>query len=201
MTNAHRLRPHDVIRAAAAVAIAIVAGELGTHLRHTSHHHAPQQVLQWLMLALVFLVGGVAVRWTALALGKVVTHRTVLAAGAVVRFVTTVLGYVVVLIATLAVAGVSLQRLLIGAGLISVVLGIAAQQSLANIFASLVLLFGRTFNVGDRIVVRSGTLGTLECDVKAIGLTYVTVETETGMMKIPNAVMAASGIGRITTSS
>jgi small-conductance mechanosensitive channel len=81
---------------------------------------------------------------------------------------------------------------------VSVVLGIAAQQTLANIFASLVLLFSRPFNVGETIVIRSGTLGVLECEVRAIGLTYVTVHTDTGLLKIPNAVMAASAIGRLS---
>ena len=114
------------------------------------------------------------------------------------RFVTTGLGWILVLLAALAAYGVSLQRLLIGAGLVSVVVGIAAQQTLANIFASLVLLFSRPFNVGETIIIRSGTLGVLECQVRAIGLTYVTVHADTGLLKIPNAVMAASAIGRLS---
>jgi len=184
-----------VFRSLGALIVTIVAAALAAHLRHFG---APAtSVGRWVSLVAFIVAGSGAVRWTAHAVGQAVTRRTILAAGAVVRFVLTGVGYVVLLISSLALAGVSWQRLLIGAGVVSVVLGIAAQQSLANIFASLVLLLGRAFNVGDSIIIRSGTLGTLQCTVRAIGLTYVTVETETGLVKIPNAVLSASAIGKI----
>jgi small-conductance mechanosensitive channel len=91
---------------------------------------------------------------------------------------------------------VSLQQLLIGAGLAGVILGIAAQQSLGNIFAAIVLLVARPFVVGDDIRVRSGVVGVLDVKVLGIGLTYVTVRTDDGILKIPNSAMLASGIGR-----
>jgi small-conductance mechanosensitive channel len=97
------------------------------------------------------------------------------------------------------VLGVSLQHLLIGAGVAGVIIGIAAQQSLANIFAALVLLFARPFVVGERVRIRSGTLGIIDVDVLGIGLTYVTVRTEDGILRVPNSVMLASGIGQIET--
>jgi len=46
-----------------------------------------------------------------------------------VRFAVTSVGYVVLFIGALAMAGVSWQRLLIGAGLVSVVIGIAELTS------------------------------------------------------------------------
>lgn len=172
----------------------------GTLLHRAVLRRPDLKTLEWFLLLLVVVFGGFVVRWGALLLGRIVTQRTVVAAGAVVRFVATGLGYVLVLLVALAVLGVSPQRLLVGAGLASVVLGIAAQQSLSNIFASFVLLFTRPFNVGDRIIIRSATLGVLECDVRAIGLTYVTVSTETGLLRIPNAVMSASALGRLPAS-
>jgi small-conductance mechanosensitive channel len=172
----------------------------GTLLHRAVVRRPDLKTLEWFLLLLVVVFGGFVVRWGALLLGRIVTQRTVVAAGAVVRFVATGLGYVLVLLVALAVLGVSPQRLLVGAGLASVVLGIAAQQSLSNIFASFVLLFTRPFNVGDRIIIRSATLGVLECDVRAIGLTYVTVSTETGLLRIPNAVMSASALGRLPAS-
>ncbi len=172
----------------------------GTLLHRAVLRRPDLKTLEWFLLLLVVVFGGFVVRWGALLLGRIVTQRTVVAAGAVVRFVATGLGYVLVVLVALAVLGVSPQRLLVGAGLASVVLGIAAQQSLSNIFASFVLLFTRPFNVGDRIIIRSATLGVLECDVRAIGLTYVTVSTETGLLRIPNAVMSASALGRLPAS-
>jgi small-conductance mechanosensitive channel len=194
----HAMAAHEWLRAivASLATIGLTIATSSAHRHSLSHHGlAP---LVWVLLVALVSFGAVAVRWSALALGKLVTRRTVLAAGAVVRFVTTGLGWILILLAALAAYGVSLQRLLIGAGLVSVVVGIAAQQTLANIFASLVLLFSRPFNVGETIIIRSGTLGVLECQVRAIGLTYVTVHTDTGLLKIPNAVMAASAIGRLS---
>jgi len=193
----HEMAAHEWLRAIVATVTTIAATIVTGSVHRQSLIHPGLRPLVWLLLAFLLMCGAVAVHWSALVLGKFVTRRTVLAAGAVVRFVTTGLGWIVVLLAALAAYGVSLQRLLIGAGLVSVVLGIAAQQTLANIFASLVLLFSRPFNVGETIVIRSGTLGVLECEVRAIGLTYVTVHTDTGLLKIPNAVMAASAIGRL----
>jgi small-conductance mechanosensitive channel len=193
-----RLRGHETVRAALALLVTIAAVVAGNAVRHSALHKPALHPLLWTLIIVILVAGGFGVRWLALVLGKFVTRRTVLAAGAVVRFVATGIGYVVLLLTALAVVGVSLQRLLIGAGLVSVVLGIAAQQSLANIFASLVLLFARPFSVGDYIVIRSGTLGVIQCEVKAIGLTYVTVHTDTGFLKIPNSVMSAAAIGRVS---
>ena len=194
----HAMAAHEWLRAivASLATIGVTIATSSVH-RHSLAHHGLRPLV-WVLLVALVGCGTFAVRWSALALGKLVTRRTVLAAGAVVRFVTTGLGWILVLLATLAAYGVSLQRLLIGAGLVSVVVGIAAQQTLANIFASLVLLFSRPFNVGETIIIRSGTLGVLECQVRAIGLTYVTVHADTGLLKIPNAVMAASAIGRLS---
>jgi small-conductance mechanosensitive channel len=135
----------------------------------------------------------------ALLFGKLVTSRRGIATGAIVRLVATGLGFVVLLFAAFAAFGLSVQRLLIGAGLAGIIVGIAAQQSLANIFASLVLLFARPFHVGDEIIVRSGALGVVEGQVRGIGLTYVTLRTKEGTLKVPNSAMLASGIGRHPT--
>jgi small-conductance mechanosensitive channel len=52
--------------------------------------------------------------------------------------------------------------------------------------------------VGDHIRIRSGTLGVIDVYVQAIGLTYVTVRTDDGELKIPNSVMLAAGIGQFS---
>ena len=196
----HPNRPYEWGRAVVGTGVFVLLVWGGTLLHRAVLRRPDLKTLEWFLLLLVVVFGGFVVRWGALLLGRIVTQRTVVAAGAVVRFVATGLGYVLVLLVALAVLGVSPQRLLVGAGLASVVLGIAAQQSLSNIFASFVLLFTRPFNVGDRIIIRSATLGVLECDVRAIGLTYVTVSTETGLLRIPNAVMSASALGRLPAS-
>lgn len=184
---------------AAAIAVAAVVGS--SELKHRSGFSSQTNLIAWIAVLVVLISGAVAVRLIASSLGRILTRRAILTAGAIVRLVATGLGYLIVLFAVFAVLGVSLAHLLIGAGLTGVILGIAAQQSLGNIFASLVLLFARPFNVGDHIRVRSGTLGVLDATVLGIGLTYVTVRTGDGVLKIPNSVMLASGIGQLATPS
>jgi hypothetical protein len=77
------------------------------------------------------------------------------------------------------------------------VIGIAAQQSLGNMFAGIVLLLARPFRAGDHIRVRTGALGgPFEGDVLSMGLAYVTFSTEEGLTLIPNLTLLASGIVR-----
>jgi hypothetical protein len=64
-----------------------------------------------------------------------------------------------------------------------------------------VLLFARPFIVGDYIRIRSGSIGVVDARVLGIGLTYVTVRTDDGLLKVPNSIMLASGIGQLNTSS
>jgi small-conductance mechanosensitive channel len=158
--------------------------------------HAPthKQVIAWIAAAVLLVAGAVAVRHLATALGRLLA-RAHLGAGANLRLVATGFGYLVLLFALFGVLGVSLQRLLVGAGLAGVILGIAAQQSLSNVFASVVLMIARPFVVGEDIRIRSGVVGVLDVEVLEIGLTYVTVRTDDGVLKIPNSVILASGIG------
>ena len=196
----HPAHLSDWLRALIALALALAVMEEAIHI-HRLHRHDPRAMWTVAVYALVvalIVVGAFSLRWLTLAVGKVVTTHSGIAAGAVVRLVATGVGYVVLLFAVFSVFGLSVQRLLIGAGLAGIILGIAAQQSLANIFASLVLLFARPFRVGEDIVIRSGALGVVEGEVRGIGLTYVTVRTSTGVLKVPNSVMLASGIGRHT---
>jgi small-conductance mechanosensitive channel len=192
----------DWLRSLGALAVTLTLMGLAIHIHrlHRLRHDANAWwtfVVYALVIGLI-VVGSFTIRWLTLVFGKVVTSQTGIAAGAVVRLVATGLGYVMLLFAAFAVFGLSVQRLLIGAGLAGIIVGIAAQQSLANIFASLVLLFARPFRVGEDIVIRSGALGVVEGEVRGIGLTYVTVRTPTGVLKVPNSVMLASGIGRHT---
>src|SRR5581483_6133158 len=73
------------------------------------------------------------------------------------KVVSSIVGYVITVAAAIAVVDIS--HVLAGAGVAGIVLGIAAQQSLGNVFAGLVLLVSKPFTVGDRIRVRAGALG------------------------------------------
>jgi small-conductance mechanosensitive channel len=186
---------HGLVAALIAAAAIVVKNQFVHHHGHTTDH----SFVTWVTMPILLIAGIYAVGRLADGMGRYLARRSSEAAGAVVRLVATSVGYLLVLIAVFSLLGVSLTHLIIGFGLAGVVLGIAAQQSLGNIFASLVLLFARPFSVGEHIRIRSGTVGVIDAWVLGIGLTYVTLQTEDGLLKVPNSVMLASGIGKLDT--
>jgi small-conductance mechanosensitive channel len=195
-----RARKHDwkvaLPTGALAVAALVVGSEFGS-----VHGHLRFRIVVWSAAVALLVFGVIATRRSGAALGHLVTTRTMPAAGSAVRLVTTGVGYLIVFCAELGLLSVSIDHLLVGAGLAGVVLGIAAQQSLGNVFASVVLLLARPFSVGERIRIRSGALGGIfDATVLGISLTYVTVRTDDGLLKIPNSVMLATAAGPIPPS-
>src|SRR5262249_15651593 len=105
---------------------------------------------------------------------EALTPKAGLGHAAVVRYTILLLGFVITLVCTLALLRVPIGQFVVGGALTTILIGIAAQQSLGNVFAGLVLLFSRPFLVGDRILVRSGALsGPIEGTVTEIGIVYV----------------------------
>jgi len=184
--------PTGLVTAAALVVGSTLGSVHGPALR--------PRVVVWVSAVALVVFGVIATRRVSAGLGHLVTTRTIAAAGAAVRLVTTGVGYLIIICAELALLDVSVDHLLVGAGLAGIVLGIAAQQSLGNVFASVVLLLAKPFSVGERIRIRSGALGGIfDATVMGVSLTYVTVHTDDGILKIPNSVMLATAAGPIAT--
>lgn len=61
--------------------------------------------------------------------------------------------YLLAFLVVLGIWDVDLSGLLIGAGVLGAVLGLAAQQTLASIFAGFVLMFSRPFEIGDWVQI------------------------------------------------
>jgi small-conductance mechanosensitive channel len=183
--------------AALGAAVALVVGyHFGTYL------HAPQpvgrqnRIIAYSAAAAFVVLGSFTSRWLADEVGRAVSIADRASAG-VIRLVLTIVGVIVVLFATLAMLRIGVSQLLLGGAITGVVIGIAAQQSLGNMFAGIVLLLARPFRAGDHIRVRTGSLGgPFEGDVLSMGLTYVTFSTEEGTTLIPNLTLLASGIVR-----
>jgi hypothetical protein len=115
---------------------------------------------------------------------------------AVVRYALVLIGAVTILLVTLALFSVPIGQLLLGGALTSVFVGIAAQQALSNVFAGLVLLLARPFQVGDAIRLRAGALsGEIDGTVTEIGITYVRLSTDAGLMSVPNSQVLNAAVG------
>jgi small-conductance mechanosensitive channel len=194
-----RARKHDWEIALPTGAIAIAAVIVGSDLGSVHGVRVEPHVVVWTSAAVLLVFGVICTRRVAAGLGALITTRAMAAAGAAVRLIVSGVGYVLLICAELGVLDVSIEHLLVGAGLAGVVLGIAAQQSLGNVFASIVLLLAQPFIVGDHIRIRSGALGgVFDAVVLSLSLTYVTIRTDDGVLKIPNSVMLAAAVGPLT---
>jgi Mechanosensitive ion channel len=175
----------------AAVALIVGASVVPRH----AHTIAGRALLD--IPALVFLVLVVAcARSTAVELDDLARWRGGQTAGSAMRMLVTGFGYAIALVGTLSMLSVPVGHLLLGGAIAGVILGIAAQQSLGNVFAGMVLLMARPFAVGNHIRVRSGALGgEFYGTVASMSLTYVSVATEEGMLKVPNSSVLAAAVG------
>jgi small-conductance mechanosensitive channel len=194
-------RERDLVIGLVAAVIAVAALVVG---RDFGDIHGPalnSKLIAWISAAALIVFGFVAARRIADGLGHLVSQRSIATAGTAVRLVMVAIGYLVVIVAAFEVLGlgVAIDHVLVGAGFAGVVLGIAAQQSLGNVFAALVLLLARPFKVGDHVRIRSGALGgVFDAWVLEIGLVYVTVRTEDGVFKLPNSGILAAGVGQLS---
>jgi Mechanosensitive ion channel len=129
---------------------------------------------------------------------EVFEPRTGSAHAAVIRYTVMLVGGIATLLVTLTLLRVPVGKLIVGGALTTIIIGIAAQQSLGNVFAGIVLLLSRPFTVGDAVLLRSGALGgPLEGTVTEIGIIYVRLGTANGVLYLPNSQVLAAGVGHI----
>jgi small conductance mechanosensitive channel len=90
----------------------------------------------------------------------------------------------------LRVAGLTPRTLALGSAVTAVVVGLAAQQTIGNLFAGTLLLSARPFRVGERIRLQGGPLaGTVEGVVSSLGLLYTTLARGEDPIMVPNSVV------------
>src|SRR3954453_6699382 len=96
----------------------------------------------------------------------------------------------VTLLVALRIAGVRPRDLAVGGAFTAVVFGLAAQQTLGNLFAGTVLLSARPFRVGDRVRFQGGGLaGRVEGIVSSLGLLYTVLSDGEDEIMVPNSVV------------
>jgi hypothetical protein len=113
-----------------------------------------------------------------------------------VRLLIVLVGALTTLVLTLQLFDLPVGQLVLGGALTGVLVGIAAQQTLANLFAGIILLLSKPFVVGDDVRLWSGPLGgEFDGTVMEIGLTYVRLEASNGEFRLPNAQVLSSAVG------
>jgi small-conductance mechanosensitive channel len=178
--------------AVAASAVAVVASLRG-NLRSP---HVTQKLIAT-GGAVAFLILAVAATFTFSNQVRQLTQPRLSAAHAGVLRLTIVLGGgLTSLLVTLGLLSVPIGQLILGGALTGVVFGIAGQQTLANLFAGIVLLVARPFRVGDRVQLRAGALGgTIDGRVVEIGLAYLRIDATEGVLAIPNSQALSAVVG------
>lgn len=159
---------------------------------HCSQSSA-QTAIQWITVAVLLVLGWTLARNIGRAAGPTFFRRMDPSTAGTVGFVIRLLTMAVALFIALGVAGVSTGSLIAGGAFTAIVLGIAAQQTLGNLFAGLVLITARPFRVGERIRLQAGALGgVLEGVVSSLGLMYTTLARGEDRIMIPNTGVLAA---------
>jgi small-conductance mechanosensitive channel len=203
-SSMRRARPY-LIRAVVAALIAlaglVAASQFGQLRDERGPDGRDQATAAEVVVALsgagvVALFGVVSVASFSTAVRKATEQHLDDRRGAPLSLLVRTVGYILVLLAILGALEVPLGGLLLGGAVTGVVIGIAAQQTLGNFFAGIVLLIVRPFAVGDSVVLRSGPLGgEYEGTVSEISLYYVNLMTAQGPVRLPNAGVLASAVG------
>jgi small-conductance mechanosensitive channel len=194
-----RTRPwRAIIALVLAVAVGIIATAAGRGFEWwTGHGHVGSKIVTAAAAAAFCLFAFITTLALAGRARKALQPVAGSAHAAVVRYAIVLAGAILTLVITLALFKVPVGQLVVGGALTTILIGIAAQQSLSNIFAGIVLLLSRPFNVGDAVRLRSGALsGQIEGTVTEIGLTYLRLDTADGLMSLPNSQVLAAAVSR-----
>lgn len=161
-----------------------------------SHGHKPPEVSTAITIGVAVVL--VVIGWAlARALGRLAgptfMRRMDPATAGTVGFLMRLATIVIALLIALRIVGVKPQTLAVGGAFTAVVFGLAAQQTLGNLIAGMVLLSARPFRVGVHVRLEAGAIGgTQEGIVSSLGLLYTTLARGDDRIMIPNtAVLGA----------
>ena len=129
------------------------------------------------------------------AAGPALFRRVDPGTAAIIGFLIRLFVLMLAIFVALRTAGLTPRTLAVGGAFTAVVLALAAQNTLGNVLAGLLLLSAQPFRVGDRVRLQSGLLaGQTEGVVMGLGLLYVTFAQGEDTILIPNNIVIGSAI-------
>jgi len=163
---------------------------LGIAPEHRGHHVIATTATtsaQIVAVVLLVIVGWAIARDFGRVLAPSLNRRVDPATAGTIGFLVRLVTLLAAVIVALRFAGVDTATIAIGASFTAVVFGLAAQQTLANLIAGIVLLSARPFRVGERVRLQGGMLaGQIEGTVISLGLLYTTFATGQDRVLVPN---------------
>ncbi len=154
----------------------------------------------------IVLVAWAAARAFTSAANAVLRRQGQLHHGATIRIFLNVLIAVAAILGLARLAGVSIESIFLGSAFAGIVLGLAAQTVLANVFAGLLLVVASPFHPGDRVSIISSSYGAFAPSyphemgypaysgtVEDVELLYTILRLDAGgVAKVPNSVVLAA---------
>src|SRR5256714_11098615 len=189
-------RPRAIVRAAIPLLLVFILAWVDKHWVSS-----PQSLLRgwrepthYALVLVDALIAVSAVRAFTKALGGALENYLDLGrARSAATFVSIILHGIVIMLAITG-AGFDLSGLLVGGALTGVIVGVAAQASLSNIIAGVVILFARPYSAAMYVTVRTTAFGGVEYSgqVWDVGLFYTTLHSAGQEIRIPNSIMVAA---------
>lgn len=181
-------RRHPARRLLFLVPLALVAAAAARTANHLHTTAVTDRVLGTLGAGAFLVAALCACTAAGNLLHDVVQPRLGSAHAGALRVAAAVVGGVVALLFTLRLLAIPVRDLILGGAVTGVVVGVAAQQTLANVFAGILLLLVRPFSVGEMVQLCSGQLGgPVTGRVLDIGLVYVRMQSDAGPVAVPNS--------------
>ncbi len=125
-------------------------------------------------------------------LGPSLFRRMDPATAGTVEFIIRLVAVAATILGAVNIAGVSAQVVAVGGAFTAVIVGLAAQPVLGNLFAGIVLLSAQPFHLGDRIRLYAGAIGSQEGTVSSQGLLYTSLSRGANRIMIPNSLVLAA---------
>ncbi|MCO8269331.1 mechanosensitive ion channel family protein [Actinoplanes sp. TRM 88003] len=176
--------------------IALAGLVVGTRLGNIDAPELRERLIAWGSALVVAVSGIIATRTASREVHRVALARGGDAAATPLRLLVQLAGYLITVFVVCDLVGIGLRNLLVGGAVTGVILGLAAQPVLSNLFAGLVLLFARPYVPGQQVRVFSGAIGGPHYGtIVSAGLLYTVLDTADGPLNIPNSALLASAVG------
>lgn len=160
---------------------------------NVSDKNISKELLAYICIFIFVFSGIIFLRLFTATLNKTITNKRLgIGRAAAIQFILRVIGYLVIFLVTLELMDISVAKLLLGGAILGIILGVAAQQALANFFASTILILTHPFRVGDEVTIISGSFGGAnEGTIMDIGLTHTKLKLKTTgqTMFMPNSTI------------
>ena len=173
----------------------IVGTVLVNENRREWFDHDLQQPIRYAVALVIAFLGYRLARDIGRGTGPWMNRRMDAATAGTLGFFVRLTLLIITLLMVLSVAGIHSGALAVGGAVFAVVFGLAAQQTLGNVIAGLVLISAQPFRVGDRVRLQAGGVaGQIEGVVASHGLLYTTFAQGEDTMMIPNNVVLSAAV-------